>query len=78
MSRVLHENVRVTQFIKRFFKFYGIQRLDDIITGNVQYINMRNVQTLLFNIFYLDCIIKEHKGQCQGHPRTGHEGPEGE
>lgn len=68
MSTVLHEKLKVTQFVKKFFKFYGIRGLSNIITGNIQYINIRNVWTLLFNIYYLNCIIKENKGKGKIHP----------
>ena len=32
---------------------------------------------LLFNIYYLNCIIKELKGKRKVRRRTGHEGPKG-
>ena len=35
MSRVLHEKIKVTQYVRKYFKFYGIPRLNDIITGNI-------------------------------------------
>ena len=39
MSPVLHEKLKVTQFVKKFFKCYGSRSLSDIIRGNIEYIN---------------------------------------
>jgi len=56
MSTVLHEKLKVTQFVKKFFKFYGIRRLHDKNTGNTVYQHTwclnATVQRLLLELHY--------------------------